>query len=107
VYEPFGIINLEAAACETPVVASAVGGIPEVVAHGETGYLVPPGEPGALAEALSRLVADPGGRAALGAAGRRRVEERFDVERMRRRHVELYTELLASRGLPRPAGTAS
>jgi glycosyltransferase involved in cell wall biosynthesis len=98
---------LEAMAAGLPVVASAVGGIPEVVAHGETGYLVPPGEPGALAEALSRLVADPGGRAALGAAGRRRVEERFDVERMRRRHVELYTELLASRGLPRPAGTAS
>jgi glycosyltransferase involved in cell wall biosynthesis len=95
---------LEAMAAGLPVVASAVGGVPEVVVDGETGYVVPPGEPAPLAQALSALLADAGRRAAMGAAGRRRVEERFGVDRMRRSHVELYADLLASRGLPRPSG---
>ena len=56
-YEPLGIVNLEAMACGTAVVASRVGGIPEVVADGETGLLVPPGDPAALAAALNALVA--------------------------------------------------
>src|SRR5437867_10551070 len=59
VYEPFGLINLEAMACETPVVASAVGGILEVVVDGETGILVPPADPAALAAALTRVLDDP------------------------------------------------
>ena len=59
VYEPLGIVNLEAMACGTAVVGSRTGGIPEVVAEGETGLLVPPGEPEALAVALNALLGDP------------------------------------------------
>src|SRR5205085_80477 len=76
VYEPLGIVNLEAAACGTAVVASAVGGIPEVVDDGRTGLLVPydPGNPSAfeagLAARISELLADPTRAAAMGAAGR-------------------------------------
>src|SRR5213075_3019269 len=60
VYEPFGLINLEAMACETPVVASAVGGILEVVEDGKTGILVAPGRPEELAAALLRILENPG-----------------------------------------------
>jgi glycosyltransferase involved in cell wall biosynthesis len=74
-----GIVNLEAMACETAVVATATGGIPEVVADGETGLLVPPGRPAALASALERLAADAALRRRLGAAGRRAVLERYDI----------------------------
>src|SRR5438046_4527471 len=59
VYEPFGIINLEAMACETPVVATRVGGIKEVVEDGTTGLLVPPSEPAKLAHAIPRIVQAP------------------------------------------------
>jgi starch synthase len=92
VYEPFGIINLEAMACGTPVIASAVGGIPEVVVDGETGLLVPPADPGILAGALGRLLADPERAANLGRAGRRRVEERFSWERIAERTVDVYQD---------------
>jgi starch synthase len=71
-YEPLGIVNLEAMACGTAVVASRVGGIPEVVSDGETGLLVPPDDPAALAGALNALIGDPGRAAAMGAAGRKR-----------------------------------
>jgi glycogen synthase len=77
VYEPFGLINLEAMACETPVVASAVGGILEVVQDGETGLLVPPARPAELASAIRRLLDDPARARAMGRAGRRRVEDTF------------------------------
>jgi alpha-maltose-1-phosphate synthase len=92
VYEPFGLINLEAMACGTPVVASAVGGIPEVVVDGETGLLVPAGDPGVLTAALGRVIADPGFGARLGGAGRRRVEERFSWERIAGRTVDVYED---------------
>ena len=92
VYEPFGIINLEAMACGTPVVASAVGGIPEVVVDGETGLLVPPGNPALLAAALGRVLADTGFGASLGSAGRRRVEERFSWERIAERTLAVYED---------------
>jgi alpha-maltose-1-phosphate synthase len=108
VYEPFGITNLEAMACERPVVASAVGGIPEVVVDGETGLLVPlelsPDEPMTpidpdrfardLAAAINALVADPQRSAAMGAAGRRRAVELFSWSAIADRTVELYTSLL-------------
>ncbi len=77
-----------------PVVASAVGGIPEAVADGETGLLVPPNDPEALAGALGRLLADPELRRRLGAAGRRRAEALYDVPHFRREHLALYERLL-------------
>lgn len=94
VYEPFGLINLEAMACETPVVATRVGGIPEVVVHDETGWLVPPRQPRALAEALRRLLEEPERARAFGLAGRRRVEARFSWDRIARRTLEVYAEAL-------------
>ena len=108
VYEPFGIINLEAAACETPVVASAVGGIPEVVVDGETGVLVPvelsaddPMRPvdadrfeRDLAGAINGLMTDASRRESMGRAARRRAVESFGWESIARQTVELYRSLL-------------
>jgi starch synthase len=96
VYEPFGLINLEAMACGTPVIATRVGGIPEVVVHDETGWLVPPGEPAALAAAVRKLLADPKRAASFGAAGRRRVEARFSWERIAELTLSVYREAIAS-----------
>lgn len=108
VYEPFGIINLEAMACERPVVASAVGGIPEVVVDGETGLLVPvrlrdddPMRPvdlsayeADLASAINRLMADAPLREQMGRAGRARAVERFSWTAIADQTVELYHSLL-------------
>jgi glycosyltransferase involved in cell wall biosynthesis len=88
---------LEAMAAGLPVVASDVGGVREQVADGETGLLVPAGDAGALASALERLLADTGLRRRLGAAGRDRALQRFDVGASRRAHVELYERELARR----------
>lgn len=111
IYEPFGIINLEAMACETAVVASAVGGIKEVVVHGETGFLVPveqmkesPFEPLApeqfardLAARVNQLMADPELRARFGKAGRKRAEEMFSWRAIARQTADLYAGLVAAR----------
>jgi glycosyltransferase involved in cell wall biosynthesis len=94
--EGMPISVLEAMAAGLPVVASAVGGVPEVVVDGETGFLVPPGDPEALADALGRLLADGELRRRMGAAGRRRAELRFDLPRFRQDHLQLYERLLAS-----------
>jgi starch synthase len=106
VYEPFGIINLEAMACRAPVVASAVGGILEVVVDGVTGYLVPfapdsvtwfplDGDKFArdLAMRVSELMGDPGLCKKFGEAGRKRVEETFAWEAIAGQTVELYRGL--------------
>ncbi len=100
VYEPLGIVNLEAMACETAVVASAVGGIPEVVADGRTGLLVPYGvipddefEIG-IADAVNALCADPARAAAMGLAGRARAIREFGWDTIARRTVELYESLV-------------
>jgi len=92
VYEPFGVINLEAMACEAPVVACAVGGIPEVVVDGETGLLVPPERPEELARAMRSLLDDPVRARAMGAAGRRRVETHFAWSRVAERTAAIYRE---------------
>jgi starch synthase len=108
VYEPFGIINLEAMACETAVVASAVGGIPEVVVPGETGLLVDleirpgtfdPVDPAAfsarLAEAINRVGMDAALRERFGRAGRARVEDHFGWAAIAQRTLDLYRSLAA------------
>jgi starch synthase len=108
IYEPFGIINLEAMACEVPVVASAVGGIKEVVLPGETGWLVPLAQteespfealhPGVfsrdLAERINELMADSAMRTAFGQAGRARAEEIFGWSAIARQTHDLYASLL-------------
>ena len=92
-YEPLGIVNLEAMACGTAVVASAVGGIPEVVSDGETGLLVPPDDPGALAAALNALLGDPARADALGRAGRERAVTEFGWQAVAAQTAGLYAEL--------------
>ncbi|HHV62737.1 MAG TPA: glycogen synthase [Firmicutes bacterium] len=95
IYEPFGIINLEAMACEVPVVASAVGGIKEVIVHGETGLLVEPGNPIALAGAIRRILEDEELARRLGKNGRRRVELNFGWDVIARKTKALYDEVLS------------
>ncbi|MBI4677543.1 MAG: glycogen synthase [Elusimicrobia bacterium] len=97
VYEPFGIINLESMACKTPVVASAVGGILETVVDGETGLLVEPAKPRALADAINRLLRDRPLAEKLGENGRRRVEDHFSWTSIAERTEKLYQEVLAER----------
>jgi alpha-maltose-1-phosphate synthase len=108
VYEPFGIINLEAMACETPVVGAAVGGIPEIVVPGETGTLVPfetaggdsaePRDPEgyslALAAAINELMAAPERRAAMGKAARERVVAHFSWQSIAEQTLAFYRELV-------------
>jgi glycogen synthase len=108
VYEPFGIINLEAMACEIPVVASAVGGIKEAVADGVTGRLVPvqmkndlvaePVDPEGfsrdLAFQIDALMADPALRLQMGQAGHKRVIEHFTWDKIARQTLELYQKLV-------------
>jgi len=89
-------VAMEAAAAGLPVVASAHGGVAEVVRDGETGLLVPPGDASALAAAVRVLADDPELAARMGEAGRRRVEEHFGVERMLAELQDLYDELTAT-----------
>jgi starch synthase len=111
IYEPFGIVNLEAMACGAPVVASAVGGIPEVVEDGKTGYLVsfePDGTPmgapkdregfaKALATRINELTADEKLAHAMGAAGRKRVEDHFAWSTIAKQTARLYERLCAKK----------
>lgn len=108
IYEPMGIVNLEAMACETAVVATATGGIPEVVADGETGLLVPiqqvedgtgtPVDPDRfvadLAATLTRLLSDPQLAERMGKAGRRRAVEKFSWARIAEDTLEIYRTVL-------------
>jgi glycosyltransferase involved in cell wall biosynthesis len=96
-YHPEGLprVTLESQAMHTPVVAYATGGIAEGIAEGKTGFLVPTGNVDALVAAVTRLVREPGLRDRMGLAGRQRVEERFTVAAMCRRHEEFYRLLLS------------
>ena len=105
-YEPLGIVNLEAMACGTAVVGSAVGGIPEVVSDGETGLLVPPDDPEALAVALNSLVDDPDRAAAMGRAGRERAVAEFGWPAVAAQTVALYEDLASQGGRRRSLGVA-
>lgn len=107
-WEGFGLVLLEAMAAGRPVVASAVGAIPEIVRDGETGLLVPPGDSAALARAVVRVLRDPDLAARLGRAGRAGVETRFGLAGMVANTDALYQRLLhpASRGTSRMRATA-
>jgi glycosyltransferase involved in cell wall biosynthesis len=96
-WEGFGLAILEAMLCALPVVASRVSSLPELVADGETGILVPPDDPDALATALGILLEDRAQATQMGAAGRRRAQDQFSVARMARRTAEIYGEASASR----------
>ncbi|MFK0072053.1 glycogen synthase [Arthrobacter woluwensis] len=112
IYEPLGIVNLEAMACGAAVVASATGGIPEVVAHGETGLLVPleqvtdgtgtPLDPQKFvddfAAALNEVVSDPEKARAMGQAGRRRAEENFSWDSIAQTTLDVYRSVLPHGG---------
>ncbi|MBO9704496.1 MAG: glycogen synthase [Arthrobacter sp.] len=112
IYEPLGIVNLEAMACGAAVVASATGGIPEVVAHGETGLLVPleqvtdgtgtPLDPQKFvddfAAALNEVVSDPQRAHAMGQAGRRRAEENFSWDSIAQTTLDVYRSVLPQDG---------
>jgi starch synthase len=104
VYEPLGIVNLEAAACGTAVVASAVGGIPEVVADGVTGLLVPydpddvPAFEAGLAARVTELLHDPERAARMGQAGRERVLTEFGWPAIAKQTVDVYSAVIAARG---------
>lgn len=95
-WEGFGVAAVEAQAMELPVVASGVHGIPDVVAHEETGLLVPPSRPDALADALETLLNDRERRVELGRAGRRLVERRYDWRENAARMERIYLELAAA-----------
>ncbi|MFG0316186.1 MAG: glycosyltransferase family 4 protein [Planctomycetota bacterium JB042] len=95
VMEGLNTTNLDALALGRPVVASAVGGIPEAVIDGESGLLVPPEDPAALANAVARVLEDPDLAARLGAGGRRIVAERFTVDAMVEGNLRVYRELTA------------
>jgi alpha-maltose-1-phosphate synthase len=111
IYEPFGMINVEAMSCGAPVVASAVGGIPEIVVDGKTGFLVPfepsgdafgtPADPpafaAAIADRVNELLAAPALAREFGAAGRERALAEFTWKAVAQKTVEVYSETLAAR----------
>lgn len=110
IYEPLGIVNLEAMAVGLPVVGSATGGIPEVIVDGETGYLVPleqlhdgtgtPLDPETfvrdLAQALTTVLDDPAAATRMGSAARTRVEQHFSWEAIAERTMDLYTQVIGA-----------
>ena len=100
-YEPFGITPVEAMACGTPVVGSNVGGIKFTVRDGETGYLVPPRDPGAVAERLAHLYRNPKLLSVFGRQGIRRVNDLFTWARVGRAVASLFDELAVERRLAR------
>ncbi|MFF5964049.1 glycosyltransferase family 4 protein [Streptomyces collinus] len=94
--ESFGMALVEAMACATPVVGSDVGGIPHVLTHGETGLLVPPGDPDALASACVKLLSDGALADHMGAAGRRTAEQRYAWPALTARYLDLFRTLQRS-----------
>jgi glycogen synthase len=92
--EAFGIVTLQAMQMARPVVATAVGGSPELVEEGVTGYLVPNEDDAAVADRIAKLLADPGRAESFGAAGRERARLRFSLEQLLSQHEQLYSELI-------------
>ena len=103
--ELLGLTSLEAMACGVPVVVSNAGSLPEIVTAGETGYIVPPGDPAALREIIDRLLADSAERNRLGANARAVVEERFTWHKTALRCLEIYQKgKVESKVPPLPVG---
>ncbi|HVK53630.1 MAG TPA: glycosyltransferase family 1 protein [Burkholderiales bacterium] len=105
-YEPFGITPIEAMACGTPVIGSAVGGIKHTVIHGETGYLTPPNDPEALADRLADLHRDPELAVRLGQAGLKRVNQHFTWRSVAKKIVGAYEDAIEQTMLQAPARVA-
>ena len=106
-YEGFGLPAAEAMACETPVIATTGGAFPEVIDHGETGWLVPPGDAGALAEGIRLLMDDGGLRERLGRAGRQSILQRFSWRKAAEQTLAVYEELVGrSAAAPEVATTS-
>ena len=101
-YEPFGLAALEAAAAGTPVVAGDAGGLPEIIADGRTGLLVPPRKPGILADAITRLLDDRTLADGLVSAARRDIEARFGWPLVARHTEKVYAEAVSDPRTPRP-----
>jgi glycosyltransferase involved in cell wall biosynthesis len=96
-HEGLGNVALEAMAARLAVIGSRTGGIPEVVLDGETGLLVPPGDPAYLARALVKLIEDPLLRMRLGAAGRELVEQKYNLQASTARTMQLYDEVIVEK----------
>jgi glycosyltransferase involved in cell wall biosynthesis len=96
--EGFPIAALDAMAAGVPVIASAVGGVPELIEDGQTGWLVPPRDVDGLASRLRLLLGDPDARVKMGAAGFRRVRDHFNATQMTAKIAHLYDELLLETG---------
>ncbi|MDP8242788.1 MAG: N-acetyl-alpha-D-glucosaminyl L-malate synthase BshA [Candidatus Hinthialibacter antarcticus] len=94
--ESFGLTIAEAMSCEVPVVATSVGGVPEVIKHGVTGFLAPLGDIQCLAESAIEILRCPKRFAAIGKAGRQRILEHFEMEKITKQYVDLYNEVLNS-----------
>ena len=92
--EPFGLVPLEAMACGKPVIGTNVGGLRDVISDGESGFLVKPKEPYAIAESILNLIRNPERAREMGMTGRRIVENRFDLRDRIERISELYDGLL-------------
>ena len=100
--EGFGLAPAEAMSMGVPVVASGVGGLLDLIEHGDSGYLVRPEDDAALADALAKLLEDPALRSALGRGGRARVQNRFDVKPVAQLWRSIYQDVSAIRSPPRP-----
>jgi glycosyltransferase involved in cell wall biosynthesis len=94
VYEGFGLPAAEASACAAPVIATSGGALPEVVADGESGLVVPPMDPEALAEAIRTLLSNPGLREGMGNKGRERVQHLFTWQKAAKEHTEYFLEVI-------------
>jgi rhamnosyl/mannosyltransferase len=98
--EAFGLCQIEAMACGLPIVSTDLPtGVPEVNRHGESGLIVPPADPGALAAAIQALLENPELRLKMGEAGRRRADEHYTAERMTAAVVDVYRDALRMRPL--------
>lgn len=97
-FEGFGLTALEAMALGRPVLATTAGGLPEVIAHAETGWLVPPQDPGQLAQAIGQLMDDAPLRQRLGAAGRQRAQQHFSLHAVTARLRDIYRRAVQARG---------